>query len=157
VAVSGLQGPTPGIPPQLEAGVTATAGDGLTVMVKVIGVPVQTPVTGVTVMEALTAAAVVFIAVKEAILPLPEAARPIPGLLFTQLNAAAVPEKMIAAVDALLHTDWLLTAFTVGAGMHCAFNCILLNNNRRIKLQQESSLIKRLVMCKVGGKNRIMH
>ena len=58
-------------------------------MVNVIGVPVQlTPplvITGVTVIVAVTAADVLFIAVNDAMLPLPLAARPIDGVLFTQL------------------------------------------------------------------------
>jgi hypothetical protein len=115
-------------------GVTATAGDGLTVMVKLTGVPVQTPATGVTVIVAITATVVVFTAVNAAILPLPLAAIPIEGVLFTQLYTVAVPVKLIAVVDALLHTDWLKTGFTTGAGMHCAFAFIPVNNNKTIKL-----------------------
>ena len=67
-----------------------TAGIGLTVIVKVMGVPVHTAptlgeVTGVTVIVAVTGAEPAFCAVKDGILPLPAAARPIEGVLFVQL------------------------------------------------------------------------
>ena len=66
-----------------------TVGDGFTVMVKVIAVPVQvTPLLvklGVTVIVAVTGAVPVLVAVKEGILPTPDAASPIDGLLFVQL------------------------------------------------------------------------
>ena len=61
---------------------------GLTVIVNVIGVPTQeTPLVyvGVTVMVAVTGAVPALVAVKAAILPAPAAARPIDGVLFTQL------------------------------------------------------------------------
>ena len=68
----------------------ATAfGVGLTVMVNVIGVPVQvTPALvyeGVTVTVATTGALVALVAVKLAMFPLPLAARPMDAVLFVQL------------------------------------------------------------------------
>lgn len=81
-----------------------TTGVGFTVMVNTIGVPVQlTPPevnTGVTVMLATTGALVVLVAVKLAILPVPDAASPMLVLLLVQLYTvpAAVPLKVIAAV-----------------------------------------------------------
>ena len=58
-------------------------------MVNVMGVPVQLKpalvITGVTVIVAVTAKDVLFIAVNDAIFPLPFAAKPIDGVLFTQL------------------------------------------------------------------------
>ena len=58
-------------------------------MVNVIGVPVQlTPplvITGVTVIVAVTGTDVLFIAINEAMFPLPLAANPIEGVLFIQL------------------------------------------------------------------------
>ena len=99
LAVIELQGP-----PQVELGVTITTGDGLTVMVKLIGVPVHAPVDGVTVMVAVTAVAPAFKAVKEAILPVPLAARPIDVVLFVQLKVVAVPVKLMAVVAVLLQT-----------------------------------------------------
>ena len=66
-----------------------TEGVGLTVMVKLLLVPVQvTPPdvnTGVTVIVATTGALVALVAVKLAMLPVPLAARPIVVLLFVQL------------------------------------------------------------------------
>ena len=54
-------------------------------MVQVCDAPVQVPSVGVTATVATIIALVVFIAVNEAISPLPLAARPIPGALFVQL------------------------------------------------------------------------
>lgn len=69
--------------------IAATVGRGLTLIVKVVGVPVQvTPLvvrTGVTVMVEVIAALVVLLAMKEAILPEPLAAIPVAVLLFVQL------------------------------------------------------------------------
>ena len=65
-----------------------TVGFGFTVMVNVIGVPGQvTPLLkfGVTVIVATCATFVALIAVKLAILPAPDAARPMLVLLFVQL------------------------------------------------------------------------
>ena len=66
-----------------------TTGGGLTVIVKVIGVPTQLTAplvyVGVTVIVATTGALVTFTAVKLAISPVPLAARPIDGALLVQL------------------------------------------------------------------------
>ena len=64
---------------------------------------------GVTVTVAITGAAVPLVAVKAAILPLPLAAKPIDGVLFTQLNTlpGVAVVKFTGAVDAVLHTTWL--------------------------------------------------
>lgn len=100
-----------------------TVGDGLTVMVKVLAVPVQVvpPLVkvGVTVMVAVTAALVLLVARNGAILPVPLAPRPIVVLLFVQLYTvpATLPVKLTAAVLLLLHTTWLATALTVGVGL----------------------------------------
>ena len=58
------------------------------------------------------------VAVKEAILPVPAAARPMDGWLLVQLNTvpAALPVKVTAVVAVLWHTTWLATWFTVGVG-----------------------------------------
>ncbi len=65
-----------------------TVGVGLTAMVKVCGVPEQDVLpfvnVGVTVMVATTVALLTFVAEKEAILPVPEAERPILVVLFVQ-------------------------------------------------------------------------
>ena len=79
-------------------------GIGLTVIVNVTGVPEQLippfAKTGVTVIVATTGALPVLVAVKEAISPEPDAARPIEGALFVQLNTVpdTAPEKVTAAV-----------------------------------------------------------
>jgi hypothetical protein len=68
---------------------TLTVAVGLTVKVKVPAAPIQVvpPLVseGVTVMVALMGAVVVLLTVKAAILPVPLAVRPIPGLLLVQL------------------------------------------------------------------------
>lgn len=85
---------------------TATVGVGLTVIVNVTGAPVQPLADGVTVMFAVTGASEAFTAVKAAISPVPFAARPMDGVLFTQLKTTpvGVPLKVIAVVDAPLQT-----------------------------------------------------
>lgn len=76
-------------------------------------------VTGVTVIVAVTGALVRLIALKDAMLPLPLAARPIDGVLFTQLNVvpATGPVNVTGAVGSPLQTVWLGgTGLTVGVG-----------------------------------------
>ena len=58
-------------------------------MVKVVGVPVQVPKVGVTVIVAIIGATVALVAVKLGILPVPLAAKPIAVLLLVQLKVAA--------------------------------------------------------------------
>ena len=63
-----------------------TDGVGFTVMVKLTGPPVQADGDdGVTVMVAVIGAAVVLVATKLGILPVPDAANPMAVLLFVQL------------------------------------------------------------------------
>ena len=62
-----------------------TVGVGLTVMVKVDGTPGQPVEVGVTVIVPLIGAVVAFVAVNEAISPVPLAANPIAVLSFVQL------------------------------------------------------------------------
>ena len=80
-------------------------GVGLTVMVNVCGMPGQPAADGVTVIVAVTGALVALMAVKAGIFPLPEAAKPIVGLLFVQLKVVPLtaPEKFIALVVEALH------------------------------------------------------
>ena len=100
----------------------STFGVGFTVMVKLISGPVQlTPLlvnTGVTVMVATTGAVPLLIAVNDAMLPLPDAARPIVGTLFVQLKVVPVTGlvKFTAVVGELLQTTWLATGLAVGVG-----------------------------------------
>ena len=71
-----------------------TVAIGLTVMVNVIGVPVQPfPVEGVTVIVAVVALVKLFVVVKLGIFPVPLAPNPIAVLLFTQLYV--VPETLL--------------------------------------------------------------
>ena len=72
------------------AGVALTVGVGLTVIVKINGVPVQPFAVGVTVIVALIADVVPFVAVKDGMFPDPLAARPIAVLLLVHVNV--VPE-----------------------------------------------------------------
>ena len=72
-----------------ESGVATTVGVGFTVMVNVCGVPLQsTPsfeYTGVTVMVATTGVNPAFVAVNEAMLPVPLAASPMEGVSLVQV------------------------------------------------------------------------
>ena len=91
----------------------------MTVIVKVTGVPVQPLAVGVTVIVAVIGDEVALVAVNEAMLPAPLAAKPIAGLLLVQLNVvpATAPVKVIAVVVAPAQSVWLATAFTVGVGL----------------------------------------
>jgi hypothetical protein len=97
------------VPEQMvcDMGDANTLEDGLTVMVNVIGVPLQVPPAlvklGVTVMVATIGAVDPLVAVKEGIFPVPLAARPIAGALLVQLNTvpAGVPLKLTAVVAVL--------------------------------------------------------
>lgn len=95
-----------------------TTAVGFTVIVNVMAVPGQPAATGVTVMVAVTGALVVFVAVKLAIFPVPEAASPMLGVLFVQLNTVPATGlvKVTAVVAAPLHTVWLAGVFTLGVG-----------------------------------------
>ena len=69
------------------------------------GVPLQPLADGVTVNVAIIGLPVEFTAVKDAMSPVPLAAKPILGVLFTQLYTVPVtdePLKLNAAVDAPL-------------------------------------------------------
>ena len=64
---------------------TVTVGVGLTVTVKLCGVPVQPLAEGVTVIVAVTGIVLLFTAVKSAMLPVPLPVRPIDVSLLVQL------------------------------------------------------------------------
>lgn len=68
---------------RLEA--LVTVGTGFTVRVKLNGVPVHPLAAGVTVIVAVTGEVEALAAVKEGILPDPDAARPIEGALLVQV------------------------------------------------------------------------
>ena len=91
-----------------------TVAVGFTVIVNVVAVPAQlTPAlvyVGVTMIVAVSGAVVALIAVKEAMFPLPLAANPIDGVLFTQLNTTLLPPlpllglvNTIGVVDVFAH------------------------------------------------------
>ena len=84
------------VPPKVTAVVAAplqsvwlgtvfTVGVGFTVMVNVVGVPGHPLAVGVTVMVAVTDVVPVFTALKEAMFPLPEPAKPMDVVVFVQL------------------------------------------------------------------------
>ena len=84
--------------PQLSTTVTTgVEGVGFTVMVNVCGVPVQPLATGVTVIVATCVVAPLLIAVNDAMLPLPPAARPMLVLSLVQLKV--VPVSVPVNVD----------------------------------------------------------
>ena len=87
-----------------DAGVAIAFGVGLTVMVKLVDVPVHPLATGVTVIVAVTGVVPALTAVNEAIFPEPLAARPMEGVLFVQLKdvPATAPLKVTAVVAAPL-------------------------------------------------------
>jgi hypothetical protein len=89
------------------AGIASAVGVGLTVIVAVIGVPVQPLAVGVIVIVAVTGVLPLFVAVKDAISPVPEAARPIEVVLLVQVKTVPLTAlvKVIALVEALLQTD----------------------------------------------------
>jgi hypothetical protein len=100
-----------------------TFGVGLTVIVNGTGVPVQVVpkvvLEGVTVIVAITGELPVFIAGKEAILPLPLETRPMDVVLFTQVKTSpeGVPPKVMALVEAVLQTASFVTVLTTGIGL----------------------------------------
>ena len=95
---------------------------GLTVMVKVIGVPVQLmpPLVnvGVTVMVAVTGVLPILMAINAGMVLVPLAPRPMDVLLFVQLYTvpATGPLMVIGVVAVPLHTVWLGMVFTAGVG-----------------------------------------
>jgi hypothetical protein len=101
------------------AGVATASGVGLTVIVAVIGVPEQPPADGIIVIVAVTGVVPWLTAVKDGTLPLPEAVRPMPELLFVQVKVVPLTALVstMAALEAPLQTDWVVgvaTAFGVG-------------------------------------------
>ena len=102
----------------------SATGVGFTVIVNVSGAPGQPLAVGVTVTVETTGAVPVFVALKEAILPEPVAARPIDGVSFVQSYVVPVvaPVKLIAVVADPLHSVWSVTGFTVGVGFTVIVN-----------------------------------
>jgi len=99
-------------------------GVGLTSIVKLFDVPVQPLAVVFTVITAVTGAAVALVAVNAAILPVPDAGRPIVGSEFVQLKIvlATEPVKLTAVVMSPLHTTWLGDGSTSGDGLTVIVN-----------------------------------
>jgi hypothetical protein len=74
-----------------------TVAVGLTVIVKVVGVPVHPFAVGVTLIVAVIGEVVAFVAVNEGMLPGPPATSPIAVLLFVQVNVVPLtgPDKLV--------------------------------------------------------------
>jgi hypothetical protein len=96
-----------------------TVGVGLTVIVKVIGVPVQPFAAGITVIVATTGDVPAFIAVNEAMSPVPFAASPMVGWSFVHAKVvpATGPPKVMAVVVAPLQYAALPIGLTAGVGL----------------------------------------
>ena len=99
-----------------------TVAVGLTVIVKLIGVPTQPAATGVTVIVATSGPVVPLVVVNGAISPEPAAANPMAGLLLVQLNTVpgtvpAVPLNGIGSVITPLQYTLFDTGATVGVGL----------------------------------------
>jgi hypothetical protein len=78
---------------------------------------------------AVIGAVVAFVATNDPILPEPLAAKPIEGVLFTQLKTTLLPPlpllgltNAIAVVDDPLQSTWLATALTVAVGFTVMVN-----------------------------------
>jgi hypothetical protein len=93
-------------PEQMVAPLTVTTGLGFTVMVNVIGVPLQPLAMGVTVMVDTIGVLPVLVAMNDGIFPAPLDARPIDPLLLVQLYVVlgtVEPEKLMGEVAAPAH------------------------------------------------------
>ena len=91
---------------------------GLTVIVKVTGLPMHPLADGVMVISAVIGAGVLLVVLNEGILPVPLATKPIAGLLLVQLKIVpgTGPETVIAGVDTLMQKEWSEIDVTVGIG-----------------------------------------
>lgn len=95
-----------------------TVGAGFTVIVNVVGVPVQPLAVGVTVMVALMGELPVLVAVNAGMVPFPLAARPMAVLLFAQLNVVPPtgPVGVTKVEEVPLHRVWFGMVVTLGVG-----------------------------------------
>ncbi len=108
-----------------------TLAEGFTVIVKVIGVPLQLLILvniGVTVTVAITGVFPVLVAVKEGILPVPEAANPMDVIELLQLYVVVPPvlfvEKSTEEIVSPLHTEIFVTALTCANGLMVMVNVL---------------------------------
>jgi len=87
-------------------------------MVNVVGVPAQPLAVGVTVMVEVMGAVPLFNPVNDGISPLPEAGKPMTGLLLVQVNV--VPVTLLTGVTNVEELPWqmvwLMMALTLGVG-----------------------------------------
>jgi hypothetical protein len=100
------------------------AGSGFTVMVNVPGVPAQPFAEGVTVIVAVTGLAVVLVAVKAGIAPVPVAPRPMDVALLVQLYVVPLT-ALVKATGVVLwpeHSVWFAIVFTPGVGFTVMVN-----------------------------------
>lgn len=88
-------------------------------MVKTCEGPVQVAKTGVTVTVATTGELLTFTAVNEFMVPVPDAASPIEGVVLVQLYVvpATVPVKLTVETAVPAHTTWSAGSVTVGIGL----------------------------------------
>ena len=98
--------------------VKVIVGVGFTMIVYELDAPIPNPVVGVTVIVAVIGNSVVFVAVNEAISPVPDDERPIAELLLVQVNVApeGVLAKAVAATVLPLHTVTFAGTVTVEVG-----------------------------------------
>lgn len=94
------------------------SGDGLTVIVKISGIPMQELAEGVIEMVAETGAVLVFVAVKDAMFPVPFVGNPIEGSLFAQEKVVpeTVPVKEMPDITLPLHILRSEILFMPGTG-----------------------------------------
>ena len=78
------------------------AGVGLTVMVKLCGVPAQPSNNGVTVIVEVTGRVPLLMAVNDGMLPEPLAARPMVALLFVHKKTVAPPVRSVMKLTAVV-------------------------------------------------------
>ncbi len=116
VILSPLQTFPLGVALELSDKAIVAVGTGLTVIVNVWGVPLQAPpMEGVTVMVAVIGDVPELRAENAAILPVPDAAKPMLGVLLVQEKVAPPePLKLTAVVFEPAQTLWSVGSFTVG-------------------------------------------
>ena len=95
-----------------------TTGVGFTVITKVVDRPIQVFEAALTVIKAVAAMLVPFVAVNEPIFPVEPAPSPIVGLLLIQVKMlpAVGLVNVAPAANVLLHNDWFEIVLTTGIG-----------------------------------------
>jgi hypothetical protein len=118
LVVHGIAGTTAPSQKTFDPG-TVMVGAGLTVIVKLLAVPLHVPRCGTTETVAITGFAELFVAVKEGNPPFPDAANPMLGWLFVHVNVAVagVPVNVVAGTVPPEQSEMGVTAVMVGAGL----------------------------------------